>query len=176
MTDNNLKFWGSLMGKEFDTVEDFYTDLHGANGVYPVPGPYCISLVRTKCILGLLLVSVFYENGKSIQYLECGAKEDYYTHYAKMVDEKSMPEEKLKKHKEKLKKHKEELVLRCLPTYTFVDLGLTLPVMDEDRSVFPSNSIWHKNARSVTEKQFVWLLTNLPKKGWIDLDWEDWGK
>lgn len=176
MANDDLKFWGSLMGKEFDTVEAFYSDLHGASGAYVVPGTYCISLVRSHCILGLLLIAVFYKNGQSIRHLQCGAKQDYYTWYAKMVDETAMSEEKLRAHKEKLKIHEEELALRRLATYTFSGIDLTLPVMDEDRSVFPSNSAWHKNAEAVTKEQFTWLLTNLPKKGWIDLDWEDWGK
>ena len=78
-----------------------------------------------------------------------------------------------KKHfsDERLAAHKKRLAKRLLPTYTFEEVNLTLPVRDER-----NRRIWHEGAKAVSAEQFSTLLTNLPKQGWIDLDWEDWGK
>ena len=147
------------MEKKFDSVKDFYSDLHGANKTYQTPGPYCISLVRTKCILGLLLVATFYRKGKPVRHLECSAKE--WPYMTEMHKEYMSEEE--------FKKHEEELARRRMPSYTFSNVDLTLPAHDQQRN-------WYEVAEVVTQDQFIRLLQELPDMGWIDLDWESWGK
>jgi len=192
MTDfvdpDNMGFWSQVLGKKVETAEEFYNELFKVDKLHPEMAPYCVSLIRTDCILGHLLVAVFYENGKAIRYLECDTKRPSWLDE---IDKKSLntkdPSGQL------YQKSLEEYLLRQQPTYSFPSLGLTFKVGDDYADVGTTNSdgiwvtsrspqLWADDAQPVTKEQFDGLLTLLQDdykglgKKWTDLDWEAWGK
>jgi len=170
---NDMESWSQILGEKVETPEEFYNCLHADRKAHEMP-PYCVSLIRTSCILGLLLVAVFYEKGRAIRYLECSAKEFYYAdEVRKEILNKEDSTGKL------YQAYQEELALRRRPAYTFPSLNLTFRVSDGSDEYRRPES-WHENAQPISEHQFYGLLALLQQGDkfgrWIDLDWEDWGK
>ena len=177
MTDiikpNDWGFWSKLLGKKVTNAKDFYSHLHSDSKSHSELAPYAVALVRTKSIIGYLLLAIFYKDGKAVRYLECTAKGwPYENEFWK----KSLGQ--------KYDDYQTELKRRQADTYSFPLLNLTFKVDNDwekqsDGSYLQHN--WHKCAIKVSEEQFIELfklLTSPDEFGmkWRDLDWEDWGK